>query len=68
MLPAYGALHLIPALVLRRHQFAKTPIRMLLRVIMGVTRSCSFLGAFVMIYQSELSLSFIAVKSAGISH
>lgn len=52
MLPVYGALHLIPMLVFRRHQVAKEPLRMLLKAGWGITRSCSFLGIFVVIYQS----------------
>jgi hypothetical protein len=55
MLPVYGALHLIPTLVLRREHFARSPLKMLLRVILGVTRSCSFLGVYVVIYQCECS-------------
>ena len=51
MLPVYGALHLIPTLVLRRQHFARSPLKMLARVALGVTRSCSFLGIYVVIYQ-----------------
>nr|XP_031864219.1 uncharacterized protein CI109_000131 [Kwoniella shandongensis]KAA5531291.1 hypothetical protein CI109_000131 [Kwoniella shandongensis] len=51
MLPVYSALHLIPMLVLRRNHFQRDPLRMLARAIWGITRSCSFLGAFVAIYQ-----------------
>jgi hypothetical protein len=53
MLPVYGALHLIPTLVLRRQHFARDPLKMLARVALGVTRSCSFLGIYVVIYQGE---------------
>jgi hypothetical protein len=53
MLPVYSALHLIPTLVLRRHHVKRDPLRMLARVILGITRSCSFLGVFVVIYQGE---------------
>lgn len=56
MIPAYSALHLIPALVLRRQSLKKDPLRMLLRVILGITRSCSFLGGFVFIYHALFCL------------
>ncbi|WVR06354.1 hypothetical protein IAU60_003385 [Kwoniella sp. DSM 27419] len=51
MLPVYSALHLIPMLVLRRHHVKRDPLRMIARAIWGITRSCSFLGVFVFIYQ-----------------
>ena len=54
MLPVYSALHLIPMLVLRRHHFKRDPLRMLARVIWGITRSCSFLGVFVVIFHGTL--------------
>ena len=54
MLPVYSALHLIPMLVLRRHHFKRDPLQMLLRVTWGITRSCSFLGVYVVIFQGEL--------------
>lgn len=56
MLPVYSALHLIPMLVLRRHHVQRDPLRMLARAILGITRSCSFLGVFVMIYQALFCL------------
>lgn len=52
MLPVYGALHLIPPIVLRRHAFAKDPLKMLARITLGITRSCSFLGFFIIINQA----------------
>ncbi|BEJ17573.1 hypothetical protein CspHIS471_0609740 [Cutaneotrichosporon sp. HIS471] len=52
MLPVYGALHLIPPLVLRRHHFQKDPLRMLAKILLGIVRSCSFLGFFVCINQA----------------
>ncbi|WVQ83089.1 hypothetical protein IAT38_005227 [Cryptococcus sp. DSM 104549] len=54
MLPVYSALHLIPMLVLRRHHVKRDPLRMLARALWGITRSCSFLGMFVVIYQTLL--------------
>ncbi len=53
MLPIYSALHLIPTIVLRRHHVRRDPLRMLAKVIWGITRSCSFLGVFVVIYQGK---------------
>lgn len=58
MLPVYSALHLIPMLVLRRHTFQKDPIRMLLRVAIGISRSCSFLALFVVINQCKSDLVY----------
>ncbi|ORY24308.1 hypothetical protein BCR39DRAFT_547390 [Naematelia encephala] len=52
MLPVYSALHIIPMLVLRRHAVKNHPLRMIARAIWGITRSCSFLGVFVAIYQT----------------
>jgi hypothetical protein len=63
MLPVYGALHLIPTLVLRRQHFVRDPLKMLARVAMGVTRSCSFLGIYVVIYQGTFAIAR-SLKSA----
>ena len=52
MLPVYSALHLVPMLVLRRKHLSREPLRMLIRVTWGITRSCSFLGVFVFIFHS----------------
>ena len=51
MLPIYGALHLVPVVLFRRKKFAKEPLRMLLRALLGTSRSSAFLGVFVVIYQ-----------------
>ncbi|KAI9632051.1 uncharacterized protein MKK02DRAFT_21065 [Dioszegia hungarica] len=56
MVPAYSALHLIPTLVLRRQSLQRDPLRILLRVVLGITRSCSFLGGFVFIYHALFCL------------
>lgn len=56
MLPAYSALHLIPTLVLRRHLLLRDPARVLLRVAIGIARSCSFLGGFVFIFHALFCL------------
>jgi hypothetical protein len=53
MLPVYSALHLVPMLVLRRKHFQRDPITMLAKVVLGITRSCSFLGVFVLVYQCK---------------
>ncbi|WWC88699.1 uncharacterized protein L201_003612 [Kwoniella dendrophila CBS 6074] len=62
MLPVYSALHLIPMLVLRRHHVKRDPLRMLARAIWGLTRSCSFLGIFVFIYQVLFCLRIQSVE------
>jgi len=49
--PVYGALHFVPALLLRRARFIQDPLRMFLRTLWGSSRSSAFLGAFVMIYE-----------------
>jgi hypothetical protein len=51
MLPVYSALHFIPMLVLRRKSFAKAPLKMLGKAMLGTFRSSSFLAVFIMIYQ-----------------
>lgn len=65
MLPVYGALHLIPPIVLRRHAFAKDPLRMLARITLGITRSCSFLGFFIIINQALFCLRSNALETSG---
>ncbi|KIY49135.1 hypothetical protein FISHEDRAFT_41969 [Fistulina hepatica ATCC 64428] len=52
MLPIYGALHLVPALLFRRHAFMKHPGAMLRRSAVGTLRSSAFLGTFVVICQA----------------
>lgn len=52
MLPVYSALHIIPMLVFRHHQVAKYPGKMAFKALWGITRSCSFLGLFVVINQT----------------
>jgi hypothetical protein len=63
MLPVYGALHLIPMLVFRRHQVMKTPLKMLTKALWGITRSCSFLSLFIVIYQCEWKSNCISGKN-----
>ncbi|KII94559.1 hypothetical protein PLICRDRAFT_33358 [Plicaturopsis crispa FD-325 SS-3] len=52
MLPVYGALHLIPTVLFKWDRFWRDPLRMLMRVGWGTTRSSAFLGVFVTIYQT----------------
>jgi len=52
MLPIYGALHFIPMLLLKRSQVFKQPLKMFSRAAFGTARSSSFLGIFVVIYQT----------------
>ncbi|OSC97978.1 hypothetical protein PYCCODRAFT_1418695 [Trametes coccinea BRFM310] len=52
MLPIYGALHFIPAMLFRRKTFWQRPGRMMLRAALGTARSSAFLGVFVIIYQA----------------
>jgi hypothetical protein len=54
MLPVYSALHIIPSLVLRWNKFRGTPVTTALRLLVGIGRSCSFLGVFVCIFQGML--------------
>ncbi|KAF8520730.1 hypothetical protein BU17DRAFT_75560 [Hysterangium stoloniferum] len=54
--PIYGALHFIPMILFKRHQFLKEPGRMLFRALTGTARSSTFLGAFVIIYQTYFCL------------
>jgi hypothetical protein len=52
MLPIYGALHFIPAVLFKRKRFIQDPGKMLLKATIGSMRSSAFLGVFVVIYQS----------------
>ena len=52
MLPIYGALHFVPAVLFKRKAFAEDPGKVLVRAGMGSLRSSAFLGVFVVIYQS----------------
>lgn len=45
-------LHFVPAIFLRTDSFIKNPVRVLLRSIFGSVRSSSFLGVFVIIFQT----------------
>ena len=52
MLPIYGALHFIPAVLFKWKTFIQDPGKMLLKATTGSMRSSAFLGVFVVIYQS----------------
>ncbi|KAI0684187.1 hypothetical protein BC835DRAFT_1310648 [Cytidiella melzeri] len=52
MVPIYGALHLIPMVLLKRKTVLQDPVKMLVRAGWGTARSSAFLGVFVVIYQS----------------
>ena len=54
--PVYGALHFVPALLLRRARFIQDPLRMFLRTLLGSSRSSAFLGAFVIIYEGTFGV------------
>ncbi|KAG6896019.1 hypothetical protein C0992_010888, partial [Termitomyces sp. T32_za158] len=51
MLPIYGALHFVPAVLFKRKAFTQDPGKVLVRAGLGSLRSSAFLGAFVVIYQ-----------------
>ncbi|KAI9569230.1 hypothetical protein HD554DRAFT_592086 [Boletus coccyginus] len=50
--PIYGALHLIPLMLFKRHAFLSNPLKMLWRAAWGTIRSSTFLAAFVASFQS----------------
>ncbi|KAF8076912.1 hypothetical protein FPV67DRAFT_1618904 [Lyophyllum atratum] len=52
MLPIYGALHFVPAVLFKRAAFVQDPGKVLVRAGLGSLRSSAFLGVFVVIYQT----------------
>ncbi|KAF9000326.1 hypothetical protein BDQ17DRAFT_1360047 [Cyathus striatus] len=52
MLPIYGALHFVPAVVFRWKRFLQDPMKVVLKASGGSLRSSAFLGVYVVIYQS----------------
>ncbi|KAJ4484844.1 hypothetical protein C8J55DRAFT_30316 [Lentinula edodes] len=52
MLPIYGALHFVPAVLFKRSTFMQNPWKVLMKAAIGTGRSSAFLGIFVIIYQS----------------
>ena len=68
ILPVYLTLHFVPAVFLRPGAFMKDPVRASLRSFLGALRSSSFLGVFVIIYQTiYCSLHSSANLIAGVS-
>ncbi|EGN94945.1 hypothetical protein SERLA73DRAFT_187212 [Serpula lacrymans var. lacrymans S7.3] len=49
--PIYGALHFVPMILFKRHQFLKNPLHMLTRAGWGTMRSSAFLSTFVAFFQ-----------------
>ncbi|KAG8893096.1 hypothetical protein FRC00_011041 [Tulasnella sp. 408] len=47
LLPVYGALYLIPAILFKRKALFKQPLHSALRIIIGTVRSSTFIGVFV---------------------
>lgn len=52
ILPVYLTLHFVPAIFLRPGAFLKNPTRVVTRSLKGSLRSSSFLGVFVIIFQT----------------
>jgi hypothetical protein len=53
MLPIYGSLHFVPAVLFKWKVFTQDPGKVLLKAGLGSLRSSAFLGVFVVIYQSK---------------
>ncbi|KAJ3359993.1 hypothetical protein HDU91_004755 [Kappamyces sp. JEL0680] len=56
MLPVYGALNVIPLVVLKTNYVLSEPLEALKRVVRNTAQSCSFLSTYVFIFQSGLCL------------
>ena len=54
MLPIYGSLHFVPAVLFKWKVFMQDPGKVLLKAGLGSLRSSAFLGVFVVIDQSKL--------------
>ena len=52
ILPVYLTLHFVPAMFLRPGSFLKNPLNATIRSLRGSLRSSSFLGVFVIIFQT----------------
>ena len=61
MLPIYGALHFVPAVLFKRRSFMQDPGKVIVKAGLGSLRSSAFLGVFVIIYQSMLCSSFVSL-------
>jgi hypothetical protein len=64
MLPIYGALHFVPAVLFKRRAFMEDPGKVLVKAGLGSVRSSAFLGVFVMIYQGAFSSPHASLSSA----
>ncbi|EST06359.1 Transmembrane protein [Kalmanozyma brasiliensis GHG001] len=53
ILPVYLTLHFVPAIFLRPGKFLKDPLGATIRSLRGSFRSSSFLGVFVIIFQTQ---------------
>ncbi|KAJ2934270.1 hypothetical protein H1R20_g2831, partial [Candolleomyces eurysporus] len=51
ILPIYGGLHFVPAVLFKMEAFKRDPGRVLVRAGLGSMRSSAFLGVFVSLYQ-----------------
>jgi hypothetical protein len=56
MFPVYGALNVIPLLVLRTNTFIKEPLQCTKRMVRNTIQSSSFISTFVFLFQSGLCL------------
>jgi hypothetical protein len=53
MLPIYGSLHFVPAVLFKWKVFMQDPGKVLLKAGLGSLRSSAFLGVFVVIDQGK---------------
>jgi hypothetical protein len=68
MLPIYGALHFVPAVLFKWKVFTQDPGKVLVKAGLGSLRSSAFLGVFVVIYQSKsISLLLLFGKTNSLS-
>ncbi|EJD53160.1 hypothetical protein AURDEDRAFT_180722 [Auricularia subglabra TFB-10046 SS5] len=54
MVPIYGALHLIPTILFKRHVFFKKPAPLIGQSLLNTMRSSTFLAVFVIIFQGMM--------------
>jgi hypothetical protein len=57
MIPVYGALNVIPLVVLKTRYLIDEPRAALKRIVQNTAQSCSFLSTFVLIFQTGLCLN-----------
>lgn len=63
MLPIYGALHFVPAVLFKWKAFLQNPSKVLVKAGVGSLRSSTFLGVFVVIYQGKSMLLGIYIMN-----